>query len=449
MNLHKFTGKTARQAMQAMRDALGADAILLRTQSVPGGVEILAMPDPEQPKPEAREAASPRKAPEMSTLSFQQFVRRRMQQGEATAGAGQGASPLTNAVEPPSSKATAPALSPHPDAEVPTLTQPVQLSERPLRPGLGEDDALQAIGALRDELQQQLSGLLWASDLRQHPARTGLLQHLVAMGWSHGLVRKLLDRIPPGMDEASALNWAQETLTRLLPVDPLGCSLLRDGGVFALTGSTGVGKTTTAAKIAAHFAMRHGAQSVGLITVDSYRVGGHEQLRTLGRMIGVPVHLAHDVAGLAEFLALFMQKRLVLIDTVGLGAQDHRLEELLLCLKAPRLQRLMVLDSSAQLSTTEKVLERFQASQCAGVILSKTDEAQQLAPVLDAVIRHRLPVMGVANGQDIPRDWSDAQAHDLIDQAWAGRGLSANEARLDELLAQMVARPSPRGLHAH
>jgi len=112
--------------------------------------------------------------------------------------------------------------------------------------------------------------------------------------------------------------------------------LLESQGAVALVGPTGVGKTTTVAKLAARFAVRYGAAQLGLITLDSYRIGAHEQLRSYGRILGVPMHIAQDGATLRELLASLHGKRLVLIDTCGLSQRDERLEEMLSTLSAAR-----------------------------------------------------------------------------------------------------------------
>jgi flagellar biosynthesis protein FlhF len=187
--------------------------------------------------------------------------------------------------------------------------------------------------------------------------------------------------------------------------------------VFALIGATGVGKTTTTAKIAAAFAARHGAASLGLITLDAYRVGAHEQLRAYGRILGVPVHTAHDRASLDDLLDLLAGKKLVLIDTAGMAQRDQRTRELLDMLAHRAIQRLLVINAASQGETTEDVMQAYGAAQCRGAVLSKIDEAVKIAPSLDALIRHKLRVVGVANGQRVPEDWHRLSSQALIQRA--------------------------------
>jgi len=195
--------------------------------------------------------------------------------------------------------------------------------------------------------------------------------------------------------------------------------------VYALIGATGVGKTTTTAKIAAAFAARHGAGNLGLITLDAYRVGAHEQLRAYGRILGVPVHTAHDRASLEDLLDLLSAKRMVLIDTAGMAQRDTRTRELLDMISHRSIQRLLVVNAAAQGETIEDVLLAYRATTCAGMVLSKIDEAVKLGPALDAAIRHRLKIVGVANGQRVPEDWHRLSASALVQRAMRVGGSAA------------------------
>jgi flagellar biosynthesis protein FlhF len=210
-------------------------------------------------------------------------------------------------------------------------------------------------------------------------------------------VRKLAESCPSdfrGSEVADETAWAAHVLSRNLHTDEAAPAIEDRGGVFALIGSTGVGKTTTTAKIAAGFAARHGAANLGLITLDAYRVGAHEQLRAYGRILGVPVHTAHDRAALEDLLDLLSAKKMVLIDTAGLAQRDTRTRELLDMLSHRSINRLVVVNAASQGETIEDVLVAYRAEQARGIVLTKLDEAVKLGPALDAVIRHRLPVAG-------------------------------------------------------
>ena len=225
-------------------------------------------------------------------------------------------------------------------------------------------------------------------------------------------------------------------------------SALEDqGGVYALVGSTGVGKTTSTAKIAAAFATRHGASQLGLITLDAYRVAAHEQLRAYGRILGVPVHTAHDRSSLEDLLDLLSAKRMVLIDTAGMAQRDARTRELLDMLSHRSIKRLLVINAAAQGETIEDVMLSYRSSTCEGAVLSKVDEAVKLGPALDALIRHKLRVVGVANGQRVPEDWHRLSSNALVSRAL--RAMTGSAFRLDasEVSLVFAALPHP-GAHA-
>jgi flagellar biosynthesis protein FlhF len=213
------------------------------------------------------------------------------------------------------------------------------------------------------------------------------------------------------------------------------------GGVYAMVGSTGVGKTTSTAKLAAAFAAKYGPSNLGLITLDAYRVGAHEQLRAYGRIIGVAVHTAHDRSALEDLLDLLSAKKMVLIDTAGIAQRDSRTQELLEMVGHRSIQRLLVANASSQGETIEDVLIAYRANQCKGVVLSKLDEAVKLGPALDAMIRHKLKIVGVANGQRVPEDWHRMSAQALVHRALRGGGSSAYRLDSDDVNLVFTAPP--------
>jgi flagellar biosynthesis protein FlhF len=243
--------------------------------------------------------------------------------------------------------------------------------------------------------------------------------------------------------DAQADHWLQQTLARTLASfhpeaseSDTGAataqSLFDRGGVFALTGPTGVGKTTTVAKIAAQYAMHHGASQVALITADVYRIGAQEQLRSFGQMLGVPVHVAHDRAALKELLGLFSDRKLVLIDTAGVSQRDSRVAQLLAALDLDPIQRVVVLNAAMQGATLQEVATAYRAQDAAGVLLSKTDEAVQLGSALDCLIRNRLRLLGFANGQRVPEDFHATDFEFLVGCAMAApEGVDAADSELD------------------
>ena len=278
-----------------------------------------------------------------------------------------------------------------------------------------QQDMMNELRSMKGLIEDRFGALAFMEKMQRFPAQAQLIQKLLDCGFSPALTRKLVETLPTDVNDETA--WAANVLERNLLTGEAEPSLEDQGGVFALIGSTGVGKTTSAAKIAAAFATKHGAGNLGLITLDAYRVGAHEQLRAYGRILGVPVHTAHDRASLEDLLELLASKKMVLIDTAGMAQRDTRTRELLEMLAHRSIQKLLVINASAQGETIEDVMISYRAAACKGIVLSKMDEAVKLAPALDALIRHKLKVIGVANGQRVPEDWHRLSAHALVHRA--------------------------------
>ncbi len=279
------------------------------------------------------------------------------------------------------------------------------------------DDQIEMLGALRsmrELIEQRFGALAFMERLNRQPRQAQLAQRLLDAGFSPALIRKLVDGLPSDIDEQ---RWAASVIERNLTTGERDAAIEDVGGVYALVGATGVGKTTSTAKLAAAFATKHGAANLGLVTLDAYRVAAHEQLRAYGRILGVPVHTAHDRASLEDLLDLLSGKRLVLIDTAGMAQRDSRTAELLEMLSHRAVNKLLVVAASAQGETIEDQLAAYAGGGCRGVVLSKLDEAVKLGPALDAMIRHKLKVVAVANGQRVPEDWHRLSASALVQRA--------------------------------
>ncbi len=278
-----------------------------------------------------------------------------------------------------------------------------------------QQDMMNELRSMKGMIEERFGALAFMEKLQRQPAQARLTQKLIDCGFSPALIRKLAEGMGP--DVTDEMAWAASVLERNLLSADREPPLEDQGGVYALVGATGVGKTTTTAKLAAAFATRYGASHLGLITLDAYRVGAHEQLRAYGRILGVPVHTAHDRASLEDLLDLLSAKKMVLIDTAGMAQRDTRTRELLDMLGHRSIHKLLVVNSAAQGETIEDVLISYRANTCRGVVLSKMDEAVKLGPALDALIRHKLTVLGVANGQRVPEDWHRLSSNALIHRA--------------------------------
>jgi flagellar biosynthesis protein FlhF len=239
--------------------------------------------------------------------------------------------------------------------------------------------------------------------------------------------------MPEDMAAADSIRWVMDVLTRNLRTDAATRAIHEEGGTYALVGATGVGKTTTAAKLAGLCARAHGTSSVGLITLDTYRIGAHEQLRAYGRMLGVVAHLAHDRAALQDLLGLLSNKKIVLIDTTGIAPNDPRKRDMLDVLDLPGINRLLVLNAGGHGDTLDDVVTSFKTSGVQQAILSKIDEAAKIGPALDATIRHQLLLRGVTMGQKVPEDWERADAANLVAMSMRSPTRSAFDPKATDL----------------
>jgi flagellar biosynthesis protein FlhF len=349
----------------------------------------------------------------------------------------------------PQAQAAAPVMA-QPVAPVPSLAD-TQSAVNLAAARREQQDMMNELRSMKGLIEDRFGALAFMEKMQRHPAQAQLIQKLLDCGFSPALTRKLVESLPT--DVADETAWAANVLERNLITGEAEHALEDQGGVFALIGSTGVGKTTSAAKIAAAFAAKHGANNLGLITLDAYRVGAHEQLRAYGRILGVPVHTAHDRASLEDLLELLASKKMVLIDTAGMAQRDTRTRELLEMLAHRSIQKLLVVNAAAQGETIEDVMISYRAATCRGIILSKMDEAVKLAPALDALIRHKLKVVGVANGQRVPEDWHRLSAHALVHRALRANvnpayRVEASDVNLIFTARQQAQRPRPSSLHA-
>ncbi|NUZ05953.1 flagellar biosynthesis protein FlhF [Piscinibacter koreensis] len=305
---------------------------------------------------------------------------------------------------------------------------------------LDQSEMINELRSMRGLIEERFGALAFMEKLQRQPAQARLTQKLLDCGFSPALIRKIAEGMPAEISDES--SWVAGILERNLLTGEHESALEDQGGVYALVGPTGVGKTTSTAKIAAAFATKYGAANLGLITLDAYRVGAHEQLRAYGRILGVPVHTAHDRASLEDLLELLAGKKMVLIDTAGMAQRDSRTRELLDMLTHRSIQKLLVLNAASQGETIEDVLVAYRAAACRAVVLSKLDEAVKLGPALDALIRHKARVVGVANGQRVPEDWHRLSANALVQRALRGGGGSAY--RLDASDVNLIfAAPRP------
>ncbi|OEE78261.1 flagellar biosynthesis protein FlhF [Enterovibrio norvegicus FF-162] len=274
------------------------------------------------------------------------------------------------------------------------------------------------MATIRSLLEHQLSGLMWQEVERKEPLRAMLIKRLEKMGISPVLADQLAGYIP----EDTAPNEAWSELLELVADQVITSSenLLETGGVIALLGPTGVGKTTTIAKLAARAAMDFGPEEIALVTTDTFRIGAHEQLATYGRILGCPVKVAKDADTLADILYQLRHRRLILLDTAGMGQRDLRLSEQLDTLiqsSGSHIRSLLVLPATSQRRVLQETIDHFRRIPLSGCVLTKLDESLSLGELLSVTIENALPVTYLADGQRVPEDIRHASGRYLVNRA--------------------------------
>jgi flagellar biosynthesis protein FlhF len=364
MKIKHYRAPDMRQALRQVRDAQGPDAVILSSRRISGGVEVVAAIDYD-----TEESAPPE----------------------------------------------VPAAAPAPARDYAALARRMAGTE-PVDPSPDRGDMNEELRTMRRMLETQLATLAWNDLSRRSPVQTELLKQLTMLGLGHDLAGELVAQMPPRLELSEAHRMALAMISRRIEIAEE--RWLETGGCVALIGATGVGKTTLVAKLAARWVLRHGPRDLALISTDSVRIGAQEQIHTLGRLLGAPAYAIEGPAELGDLLEHLAEKRMVLIDTAGISQRDPRLTEELATLasSSPRLETSLVLSAAAQAGAIEEAIDRFAAGP-ATCMLTKLDEATSLGGALSALIRAKLPLAYVSDGQRVPEDLSPARAHQLLARA--------------------------------
>ncbi|MGM0592958.1 MAG: flagellar biosynthesis protein FlhF [Pseudomonadota bacterium] len=407
MKIKRYFATDMRQAIQMVREAQGPDAVILSNRRVDGGVEIVAAVDYDesvvaqmaQESPVQRAEAKP--SPSAQETPAQRFA----STAEAVA---ERARPTQTAPTPKNEPAPTaePERAPRTEAAA-----KIEWSQEPTLVAMREE-----IQMLRGMLESQLNGLAWNNMKQQNPQRTKLLERLLQMGLHPALCRTIADNIHYQKDMNQNWRQALKLLAGQLPVTH--DDILNHGGLVALVGPTGAGKTTSVAKLAARYTLRHGPGRVALVTTDSYRIGAHHQLRSYGQILGAPVHVARDGEQLREILVSLQGKSLVLIDTAGMSQRDIRLSEQFGMLQQTGLpiRSYAVMSASSQRRALEEVIQSFSKVELDGAILTKLDEAAVLGEALSVLAQNQLPVAYISDGQRVPEDLHPARSNSLVNR---------------------------------
>jgi len=350
MKIRRFFAADMKTALRQVSEQLGADAAIMSSRKVDGGVEVVAAQDYEL---ESKHT------------------------------------PKSSVVE---------------ELNNPT----VEWSQEPNLVAIREE-----VSVLKELLQDQLGELAWAERKRRQPIQSALTRKMVNMGFTAQIADQFSQRV-----QATDLDsgWQQLTLELAHALPPVQAGILDTGGICSLVGPTGVGKTTTIAKLAARYVLQHGPDSVALITTDSFRIAAHEQLRTYANIMNVPMRVADSAEKLEQILNEFSDKKLVLIDTAGISQRDQRLAHQMSCLMnaGKPINSYLVLSTTSQTSVLKQAIKTFSIIPLSGVILTKLDETMSLGESLSAVISKQLKVAYTTNGQRVPEDIAVAESTELL-----------------------------------
>src|SRR5450830_333875 len=419
MNIRQFFGKNSREALNMVRMALGENAVILSNRAVDGGNKIMAF-----------------KEEDLNAMVDNESYRRH------TAGTeGNETSALlsvlnkkvegfhSNQAEPFKAEFEEPVKAVKPSPPLQAASRPVEATAVPtMVPTLGASqqmaEMLSEMRNMRSVIESQLTTIAWGNIQQRDPVKSQVLNTLLSAGFSASLARLLAEKMPANLDIDKATTWIKNILAINLNTIETETEVLDQGGIFALIGPTGVGKTTTTAKLAARYVMKHGTQNIGLITTDAYRIGGHEQLRIYGKILGVMVHAVKDEADLKIALNELKNKHTILIDTVGVSQRDRMVAEQIAMLSNTTLsntrtpiKKLLCLNATSTGETLTDVIRAYKGKGLDGCIITKLDEAATIGSALDVIVRGKLKLYYVANGQRVPEDIHMANKHYLIQQA--------------------------------
>ncbi|MAY25905.1 MAG: flagellar biosynthesis protein FlhF [Polycyclovorans sp.] len=376
MKIKRFLAGSMREAMRQVREEQGPDAVILASHTRHDGVEVVAAVDYDEA-----------------------LMRQAVARSEAPA---------------PPARAPAPKAAKRPAAEAPVSPEPAPQSRQV---EWAIDPQIRRLETELGELRGLLEATLAATETRiaqAHPNRARLLALMEQLGFSPRIGQRIAATLPIDADETRTrclpVGWLAKHLTVIAP------AVLETGGRVALVGPTGVGKTTTLAKLAARAVRRFGSRQVALISLDTYRIGAEEQLSTYARLLGVPLYVAQAPEQLGERLRDLSDCRCVFIDTPGMSPGDDRLVASLEALgcRNDQIQSWLVLPAGQQREDLEAAVHRFRPARPSALVLSKLDECTRLGGALSVALEQQLPLTALCDGQRVPEDFHLARAADVV-----------------------------------
>lgn len=458
MKVKRIFAPDMRQAMRRVRDEIGADAVIISNHRVAGGVEVVAAKEEDYEMAQIELKRSQKKSRPAPSISSQddalstELRRAKMRIAEARRKAEQ--------PQPKVSQVVNRQIDTEEDEDLRFILQSLKtrqeeqarkdhdnesftsenLWDDQSKPNARQsrDDADELVKTMQQEIHQLRK--LMEKQLHQpnyqpskppsvqatHESYSPIQQRLSELGLSQGLTRQLTASLEPELSEEAAWKNVLARFADSLPV--VGEEYIARAGMIAFVGATGVGKTTTIGKLAARYVLQYGSSGLALVTTDCYRIAAHEQLKTFGRILDVPVRVVDENHNLDEVLLSLRGKRLVLIDTAGMNAGDPEgiQQKQMLASVSVRLKKLLVLSCSSQRQLIEKAWSNYQELDLSACVLTKLDESGSLGDALSLAIEKRLPVAYITDGQKIPDDLIVAQRQDLVSRAVVAAQTSAD-----------------------
>lgn len=478
MKIKRYLDTDMRKVLRRVREDQGPDAVILSNRRVDQGIEVVAAVDYDEALIQHALGSEPAAAefrrapaPQDETLDTAEDINfrnetdvdviasdlRRVEAAEALQESNQESNqePILELVPVSVRQSTEKSTR---DASVAVTAESSGVSSHEFAADSANDNDVQiaseetnaSLSAMRSEilsvrelLESQLSGLVWKDSAKRSPVRAQILRNLARIGVAPDIANIIANRLEPIQDVKQIWRAPLAELARLIPVRD--DTLIDNGGIVALIGPTGVGKTTTIAKIASRYAMTHGSDDIALICADAYRIGAKEHLTAFGQIIGVKVHAASTSTELSDLLDRLQSKQLILIDTEGMSQRDMELSNRLAAYgsNANRVHFYLALSAASQEAGLDETIRQFSKVPLAGAIVSKIDEAGQLGCVISALIRNDLSALWLSDGQRIPDDLHSAARKRLWLVNQAVECMEASEPRIDErTMAENYAQAS-------
>lgn len=433
MQVKRFFAADMRQAMKLVRDELGADASIIGTRRVAGGVELTAALD--------YQPTAPARQPNPALEAELRKTQARIASAHAELSQRQVADERQDRQLFANESLIAPELPATPVMPIAPrpVVQAAPVVEAPMAAAMDQRalDAMRfELNGLRELIEVQLGSIAWGQVQSRKPQQASLWRRLQRMGLPADLARQLLERVANIADAKQA--WRMLLAHFAHAIKTPAVEPLEEGGVIALVGPAGMGKTTTLAKLAARYVLKYGAQNIALVSMDSFRIGAQEQIRTLGRILNVPVSQVEPGQSLAQALEGLARKRVVLVDTAGMPGNDPALRLQLenLAHRGIRAKNYLVLAATSQAQVLKAAYHSYKHCGLAGCVITKVDEAANLGEVLGLAIGQHLPVAYLADGPKIPDDLQVPRSHQLVSRAVS---LQVAEDPSEEAMADMFA----------